>query len=159
MLALGIICLIIAAALVIGVLVTGTSQEIVFDSTVGNFTTQPVWVFLSGAAAMLLVLLGLSFFGRGTRRRVARRKEMKRLRRVEEEHVSGPVPTTRTDPAAGTVPARDGYDEPDRELVREPRTGTAAPTTETYRTGEPTDLTAHERPATTTTDDARHREV
>ncbi len=160
MLALGIICLLLAAALVVGVLLTGTSQEVVFNSAVGDVTTNPLWVFVAGAVAMLLVLLGLSFFGRGTRRRVARRKEMKRLRKVEEERGSRPVPTTGSgsgvDAGSGTGgSSREGYDQPDRQLVREPRPD------QTSQTGraEQTDLTATEPRVDSLGDDAaRHRE-
>ncbi len=166
MLALGIIFLLLAAALIVGVVVTGTSQEILFTSTIGNLTTQPVWIFAAGALAMLLVLLGLSFFGRGTRRGVARRREIKRLRQVEEEHTSGPIPTTRTETVESSAPVvvterRPGYDEPDRQLVREQRAATVEPVTE---------RPAHEPPAQpapptsaaydpTLTDDGRHRDI
>jgi uncharacterized membrane protein YciS (DUF1049 family) len=151
MLALGLILLLLAAAIVVAVVVTGTSQEIIFNSTVGDVSTRPVWVFVAGALAMLLAWLGLSLFGRGTRRRVARRREMKRLRKVEKqsekEHVSGPIPTSSRDdgydreagePVVTDGPAvrpaaqpRAGYDEPDRQLVREPR-----PTTSDASAGE-----------------------
>src|SRR3954447_12092351 len=94
MLALGIILLLVAAAVGVGVATTGTSQNVVFNSAVGDVTTRPVWIFCAGALAMLLVLLGLWLLRRGTRRRVERRREMNRLRKVEQEHVSGPVPTT-----------------------------------------------------------------
>lgn len=185
MLALGIICLLLAAALVLGVLLTGTSQEIVFTSTVGDVTTNPVWVFVAGALAMLLVLLGLSLFRRGTRRRIARRQEIKRLRKVEQERGDGPESGTRPDSDAGST-ARDRYDEPDRRLVREPRAGTAGQdhatsdhaTSDHAASGhatsghaasghagrgdqaEYTDLSATETRASTTGDDAaRHRDA
>jgi hypothetical protein len=121
MIALAIICLLLAAALVVGIVITGTSQQVVLDSAVGTFSTQPVWIFVAGVVATLLALLGLSFLGRGTRRRVARRREMKRLRRVEEEQSESRETqrqeTARAD-AARERSARPGYDEPDRHLVR-----------------------------------------
>jgi hypothetical protein len=126
MIALAVILLLLAAALVVGIVVTGTSQEVLFDSSIGTFTTQPVWIFAAGAVAALLALLGFAALGRGTRRRVARRREMKRLRRVEKEQAaqrrSDEVVEPRDDRAAVPPTERTGYDEPDRHLVREPRT-------------------------------------
>jgi hypothetical protein len=126
MIALALILLLLAAALVVGIVVTGTSQQVLFDSSVGTFTTQPVWIFVAGVVAALLTLLGLAAFGRGTRNRVARRREMKRLRRVEKEQAAqrraderDTVETRDTD--AATTAERPGYDQPDRHLVREPR--------------------------------------
>ncbi len=159
MLALGIIFVLLAAALVVGVLLTGTSQEILFTSTIGDVNTQPIWVFLAGAVAMLLVLLGLSFFGRGTRRRVARRREMRRLRKVEKEQAAAPAATTQ--PAPGDDAAASAYDEPDRRLVREPRAPDGTATTAYPAEGErgADDVTGiGSAPGTTADDDARHRQ-
>lgn len=129
MIALAVILLLLAAALVVGIVVTGTSQEVLFDSSVGTFSTQPVWIFVAGVVAALLALLGLAALGKGTRRRVARRREMKRLRRVENEQAAQRRSDETVEPAdrrsAGTDAAageRTGYDQPDRHLVREPRT-------------------------------------
>ncbi|MGN6303107.1 MAG: hypothetical protein ACTHN8_18650 [Angustibacter sp.] len=134
MIALAVILLVLAAALVVGIVVTGTSQEVLFDSSVGTFTTQPLWIFVAGVVATLLALLGFAALGRGTRRRVARRREMKRLRRVEKEQAAqrradeaaaadetAAADGTRTTATTATTATRDGYDEPDRHLVREPR--------------------------------------
>jgi uncharacterized membrane protein YcjF (UPF0283 family) len=126
MIALAIIFLLLAAALVVGIAVTGTSQQVVLDSTVGTFTTQPVWIFVAGVVATLLALLGLSFLGRGTRRRVERRREMRRLRRVEEQQSARhDVERARADESP--LEPRDGYDEPDRHLVRDSRATTVTP--------------------------------
>ena len=137
MIALAVILLVLAAALVVGVAATGTSQQVVFDSTVGSFTTQPIWIFVAGVVAARLALLGISLLGKGTRRRVSRRREMKRLRKVEQEQAARREAeattaerteradrTNRTD-RTDTEVSRAGYDEPDRHLVREPRTGAA----------------------------------
>lgn len=159
MLALGIIFVLLAAALVVGVLLTGTSQQILFTSTIGDLNTQPVWVFVAGALAMLLALLGLSFLGRGTRRRVARRKEMRRLRKVEKEQAAAPAATTQ--PAPGGAAGTSAYDEPDRRLVREPRA--SDPTATTAYPAEGESGTGHvtgtgNAPGTTADDAARHRQ-
>lgn len=127
MIALALILLLLAAALVVGIVVTGTSQQVLFDSSVGTFTTQPIWIFVAGVVAALLALLGFAALGGGTRRRVARRREMKRLRRVEKEQAAQrraderDTAETRDTEAADTT-ERPGYDQPDRHLVREPRT-------------------------------------
>ena len=129
MIALALILLLLAAALVVGIVVTGTSQQVLFDSSVGTFTTQPVWIFAAGVVATLLALLGLAALGGGTRRRVARRREMKRLRRVEKEQAAqrraDERAEERADERADTVTTAgvaEPADEPDRHLVREPRT-------------------------------------
>lgn len=126
MIALAIIFLLLAAALVVGIAVTGTSQQVVLDSTVGTFTTQPVWIFVAGVVAALLALLGLSFLGRGTRRRVERRREMRRLRRVEEQQAAR-HDVERAGADESPLEPRDGYDEPDRHLVRDSRATTGTP--------------------------------
>jgi membrane protein implicated in regulation of membrane protease activity len=115
--ALAILCLVVAAALVALMATVGFTSTITFATFAGDVHTRPFWVFLLGAATLLLVLIALSLLHRGTRRKVRRRREMKRLRKLEEE-------SPRT---AGGSPARDDDrtsaartdDVPDRTLVRE----------------------------------------
>jgi hypothetical protein len=122
MLVLGIILLLVAAAIIVGVAYEGTSQDVSFTSDVGDLTTQPVWIFLAGAATLLLVVWGLWLIRRGMARHRARRRELKRLRRVEEDAAQEraaqdelPADRDRTDRY------ETGVDESDRQLVRDDR--------------------------------------
>jgi hypothetical protein len=45
-----------------------------------QLTVLPITLFVAGAASMLLLWLGVRFMALGTKRRVARRKELKELR-------------------------------------------------------------------------------
>jgi uncharacterized integral membrane protein len=114
---LAVILLVVVAVLVVLALTSGTTQDLRYDTFAGSFSTSALWVFVAGAVAGVLALFALSLLRRGTRRRVARRREIKRLRKVEAE--SGPVPTTSGQEARRTT-AHEGYDEPDRQLRRDP---------------------------------------
>jgi hypothetical protein len=107
MVALGILLLLAAAALVVLLATAGTSQHVVLDLVGGQqLTTSPVWIFVAGALALLLAELGLLLISRGTRRAVARRREMRRLRDAAE-------------PEPADVRDRDQAQQPDRLLVRD----------------------------------------
>ena len=83
MIALALICLLVAAAAVVFIVVLGFDQNVAFSFFAGDFVTRPVWVFLGGAVTLLLAEAALALFRRGTRRKVAQRREIKRLRKVE----------------------------------------------------------------------------
>lgn len=83
MIALALICLLLAAALVAFFIVTGTSQTVALSFLGGAVNVRPLWIFVAGAAAMFLAVAGLDFFRRGTRRKVTQRREIKRLRRAD----------------------------------------------------------------------------
>lgn len=93
MIALALLCLLVAAALVAFVLLASASGTVAFTFFAGTVQMRPIWVFVAGAVAMFLVLTGLDFCRRGTRRKVAQRREIKRLRQVEQ--------TTSTPPGDG----------------------------------------------------------
>jgi uncharacterized integral membrane protein len=84
MIALALVCLLLAAALVIFVLLAAGTGTVAFTFFAGTVQVRPIWLFAAGALAMFLVLTGLDFFRRGTRRKVAQRREIKRLRQVEQ---------------------------------------------------------------------------
>jgi hypothetical protein len=146
--ALAILCLVLAAAIVALMATVGFTTIITFATFAGDVHTRPFWVFLLGAATLLIALLGLSLLHRGTRRKVQRRREIKRLRKLEQES-----PRTATGTAgsgggsrdAGTgAPAHGPGDAPDRTLVREQTveartppggTGGTSPTREDPRSG------------------------
>src|SRR4051812_44502935 len=102
-------------------LAVGFTGSVTFDTFAGDVVTKPFWVFLLGAVTMLIALLALSLLRRGTRRKVERRREIKRLRKVEQESQS----TGTTTSARGTGYTDDRGegrlpdDTPDRTLVRE----------------------------------------
>ena len=150
MIALGIICLLIGAAVVVLMLAVGFTT-ITFSTFAGNVITRPFWVFLLGAATLLIVMMGLSLLRRGTRRQVQRRREIKRLRKAEQtQPAAGPdtasergaVSDAGTGSGSGTgsgtgtgaggasgvtggtgsgAGGRGSDDAPDRTLVREQR--------------------------------------
>jgi type VI protein secretion system component VasK len=108
MVVLGLILLLVAAALVLLIVSAGTSQDVVLE-LVGDqqLTTAPVWIFVAGMLTLLAAALGWMLIVRGTRRSVARRKEMRRLRHA----ASTPQPPEVDDTSA--------HHEPDRRLVRD----------------------------------------
>lgn len=120
MIALALLCMLLALALVGGMLFAIVSgQHVGFSFFAGDFTTRPFWIFIAGAVALLLAEAALALFRRGTRRKVAQRREIRRLRKVEE---------TSTVPAAHDS-GRHAHDHPvrggassDETLVRETRT-------------------------------------
>jgi len=65
-----------------------------------QLTVLPITLFVAGAASMLLLWLGVRFMAIGTKRRVARRKELKQLR---TNPASAPPP-----PGAAGPRATDG---------------------------------------------------
>ena len=84
MIALALLCLLLAAAAVAFMVAVGTTQVVSFSFFAGDFVTNPIWIFVAGAVAMLLTLAALAFLRRGTARKSAQRHEIKRLRKIEE---------------------------------------------------------------------------
>lgn len=85
MLVLGLILILVAAgALVVAVL--GASGSPV-EFTLGGFSIsmEPLWVFLTGGATVLLLVLGVELIRAGGRRARKRRKEKKELDRLAKE--------------------------------------------------------------------------
>ncbi|GMA86583.1 hypothetical protein GCM10025868_18330 [Angustibacter aerolatus] len=117
MIALAVVCLVLAALAAVGAALVGFDDRLELDTFAGTIVTNPFWVFVTGAATMLVAAVGWSLLRRGARRQVARRREMKRLRRVEEQvAVSG-----RRGPGRGDEPG-------DRDGARHDGGGTAAGT-------------------------------
>lgn len=117
MIALAIICLLVAAALVALMIAVGFTVSVTFHLIGGNLVTvRPIWIFVLGAVTLLVALVGLSLLSRGTRRKVERRREIRRLRKVEQE-AQGPRSGGRR--SAGDAEPTAADDAPDRTLVRE----------------------------------------
>lgn len=125
MVVLGIIVLLAAAALVLLLVTAGTSQDVVLDLMGGQqLTTSPIWVFLAGAVTVLLAVIGFWLISRGTRRAVARRREIRNLRQAAavtsgqpDEHGGAPRGVD-DEPAADRVLVRDVDELRAREGVR-----------------------------------------
>jgi hypothetical protein len=115
MVVLGLVLLLAAAALVVLLMTAGTSADVVIDLLGGQqLTTAPVWVFVAGAAALLLAELGLLLVVRGTSRAANRRREMRRLREAAR-----PVDPTDDRDTRDARPDLAVDDQPDRVLVRD----------------------------------------
>lgn len=115
MVVLGIIVLLVAAALVLLLVTAGTSQDIVLDLVGGQqLTTSPILVFLAGALTVALAVIGFWLISRGTRRAVARRREIRNLRQA----ASAP-PERAAARARAEQDADDSAPASDRLLVRD----------------------------------------
>ena len=110
MLVLGLILLLLAAALLIGFLSSGT-QEVTFDSGFLDVTVNTLTIYLLGALTLLLVVAGLALLRVGTRHAGQRRKDRKELDRLKrEQHGTGPAPAgaaTGTGTGTGTEAVED----------------------------------------------------
>lgn len=81
MLVLGLILILIAVAAVVTVLVSGTDEQSALFG--GSVQLPTLVVFLAGAAALLLFMVGLGLVRSGLGREVRRRKDARRLRKLE----------------------------------------------------------------------------
>lgn len=96
MIVLALILLLIAAAAVVFIVALGLHQQVAFSFFAGDFVTNPLTIFIAGAATLLLFVLALGLINGGTKRSVARRREVKRLRKVEETSVPADEAGART---------------------------------------------------------------
>ena len=114
MLALGIILILVSAGSLVAVLANGTGDKAVIF---GNVTMPTLVVFLAGAAALLIFIMGLELVRSGIRRAHTNRKTKKKLRKLEEREdqraegddtSAGPTTTapTTTAPTATAPTAR-----------------------------------------------------
>ena len=130
MLALGIILILVSAGSLVAVLANGTGDKAVIF---GNVTMPTLVVFLAGAAALLIFIMGLELVRSGIRRAHTNRKTKKKLRKLEEREdqraegddtSAGPTTTaptttapTATAPTAPTAPTRtDGEPSPTQPI-------------------------------------------
>ena len=124
--ALAIILLLVAAALVVLMLIVGTGVTVTFATFAGNVVTRPIWIFLLGAVTLLIAMMGLSLLRTGTKRKVERRREIKRLRRLESEAHGPGSNSPRRDAGAGSA-SGGGTAEGGRTIdVRDSRGGVGA---------------------------------
>ncbi|MGQ7295216.1 hypothetical protein [Quadrisphaera sp. KR29] len=107
MVVLAVLLLLAVALVVLFVVVTGITPTVTLEwAQIGtSVTLTALAVFLLGAASLLVAEAGLALLLRGNRKSWERRRELKRLRRVEAERVRHEAP-----PAAAPAapPARQG---------------------------------------------------
>ncbi len=119
MIVLALLCLLVAAALIVFMLFVDPNQPLSYSFFAGQFNTRPLWVFVAGAVTLLLIVAALDFFRRGTKRKVARRREIKQLR----QSAGSPASTGHT--GGGFAPGRgtdQGTGHTEETYVRETRT-------------------------------------
>lgn len=109
MVVLALLLLVVVAAVVVFVLVTGTTGtvELTWEQLNLSFAPSPLVLFLLGAATLLLAVVALGMLRSGSRRGLAKRRELKRLRKIEQEQGATPD-GRRTEagaPVHDTVPA------------------------------------------------------
>lgn len=85
MIVLALVCLVAAAAMVLLMLTAGFTSTVVLETFAGDLQTRAFWVFVAGALTLLLAEAAVAMLRTGTRRKVERRRELKRLRRIEEQ--------------------------------------------------------------------------
>ncbi len=134
MIVLGLILILVAAAAVLfAVIATGTLTASPLSAVGITFSVTPLTMFIAGAVALLLVMLGLALLSRGTKRSVHTRRELRHLRKERANQPAaagaGAGGTTRTDTGSDARRAADrGPDDRGAGLGEERRsTGTEVP--------------------------------
>ncbi len=104
MIVIAVLLLIVVVAVVVFVVVTGSSGTVTMEWEQLNFyfAPSPLVLFLLGAVTLLVAVVAIAMLRSGSRRSLAKRKELKRLRKLEGEN-GGPVPAGAT---ADHAPAR-----------------------------------------------------
>ena len=141
MIILAVLLLAAVAAVVVFVVVAGYDVSPVSMSWGAlELDASPVWIFLLGVVTLLAAELALALLRGGSRRKLAKRRELKRLRDVEAH--SGP-------PASGSAfggAAMGGGQQPDRDRATAgPPAGSAGPGL-TKPASRPGDATWHDEP-------------
>ena len=87
MVVIALLLLVLVVAVVVFVVVTGASGTVTLEWDQLNlfFEPSPLVLFLLGAATLLLAVVAIAMLRSGSRRSMAKRRELKRLRRLEGE--------------------------------------------------------------------------
>ena len=106
MFVLGLVLILLSAGALVAVLASGTDDRSALYG--GTVELPTLIIFLAGAAALLLFIMGLELVRSGIKRANTNRKNTKRLRKLEKEGVAapggGPGSTSGTgDPSSGTT--------------------------------------------------------
>jgi hypothetical protein len=131
MIVLGLILILVAAAAVLfAVIATGTLTATPLSAVGITVSVTPLTMFIVGALALLLVVLGLALIGRGTKRSVHTRRELRHLRKERANQPAaagaGAGGTTRTDTGNEGRRAADRGPEDRGAGLDQERRGTAA---------------------------------
>jgi membrane protein implicated in regulation of membrane protease activity len=157
MLALGVILILVAAGAVLAAVAGASDQTSTFDLGVFSVEMNTLGVFLSGAATVLLLVVGLELVRAGVRRANRRRKERKELNRLteqlgEREAASRTPAEPRTETPAeppAESPAVDTADDTADDTARTRAAGPAeAPPNREIRDAAPADATPDDGPVT-----------
>lgn len=118
MIVLAVLLLLAVVALVL-VMVLGVSTDVVsvkVDSLGLSLNTSPLTIYLLGVATMALIALAWVMLRTGSKRKLDKRRELKRLRQVDREQTT--APTYGSTPASVDVRGKDSddalYSDPDR---------------------------------------------
>ncbi len=128
MIVLAVLLLLVVALVVLFVVVTGITPTVSLEWSQINteVTLTALALFLLGAVTLLVAEAGLAMLLRGNRKNWERRRELKRLRRVEAERVRHEGPTGSAEPARSGADGADRADRAVRTQDRAPATTPAA---------------------------------
>lgn len=121
MVVIAVLLLVVVAAVVVFVVVAGTTGTVTLEWDQLNlfFEPSPLVLFLLGAATLLLAVVAIAMLRAGSKRSMAKRRELKRLRRLEGEQGAsgtrgGPrADATRADATRTDATRTDARDETD----------------------------------------------
>ncbi len=85
MVVLGIILVLLAAGMIFVAVLSSANTPATVEFGGISVTMEPLWVFLTGALTVLLLVLGIELVRAGTRRAAKRRKEKKELNRLANQ--------------------------------------------------------------------------
>ena len=106
MFVLGLVLILLSAGALVAVLASGTDDR---SALYGGTVELPTLViFLAGAAALLLFIMGLELVRSGIKRANTNRKNSKRLRKLEKEGVVAPGGAGTTTGTGGPGPGTSG---------------------------------------------------
>jgi hypothetical protein len=115
MFVLGLILILLSAGALVAVLASGTDDQAAMYG--GSLNLPTLVVFLAGAAALLLFIMGLELVRSGLKRATQNRKNTRRLRKLEkreaqrraqEPGTAAPADATTGTTTGGTTAASDG---------------------------------------------------
>lgn len=116
MVVIAVLLLVVVAAVVVFVVVAGTTGTVTLEWDQLNlfFEPSPLVLFLLGAATLLLAVVAIAMLRAGSKRSMAKRRELKRLRRLEgEQGASGTRGGPRADATRADATRADARDETD----------------------------------------------
>lgn len=140
MLVLGLVLILLAAGSFVAVLASGTDDKAALYG--GSVEMPTLVIFLAGALALLVIVLGVELVRSGIRRANQNRQTKKRLRKLERREqlrredqaaAGGTVPAEGTAPAEGAAPTepvadtREGQTGPPTESPGGGSTGSGSP--------------------------------